>query len=64
MQKIRLYDVITAILVFFNTALSTLQLLCNFLRIDTFDSFILRLVWENKLAILAIIFIYYGVQKE
>ena len=62
--KIRLYDVITATLVFFNAALSLLQLLCNFLQIDTFCSFILRHVWNYKLAILAIIFIHYCARKE
>ena len=51
-------------LVFFNAALLLLQLLCNFIQIDTFCFFILRLVWNNELAILAIIFIHYSVRKE
>ena len=62
--KTRLYDIIMAALVFFNAALLLLQLLCNFIQIDTFCFFILRLVWNNELAIWAIIFIHYSVRKE
>ena len=63
-SKIRLYDVITALWMFFNAALSRRELLRNFHQIDTFCYLTLRLVWDCKLAISAHFFIQYGVGKS
>ena len=63
-KKNRLFDVITALWMFFNAALSRRQLLRNFHKIDTFCYLTLRLVWDCKLAISAHFFIQYGVCKN
>ena len=61
--KIRLCDVITATLVFFNAALSLRQLFHNFHQIDTFCYITICLVGDWKISISAHIFIQNGVRK-